>query len=165
MLLNVAPGISELQNAGEKLREIYRQNGAKGFLKGINLSILLSFSGVLQMYVYEGSKLIYDKMGIPQSKFEEKNFICGSISKLTSVIVTYPITTVRTRIQQNQYIKDRMEAKYRSSSQIVLQLTREEGLRGFYKGLAANMMKGIPQRGIYFYFYELFKGSLIKQTS
>lgn len=30
-------------------------------------------------------------------------------------------------------------------------------MRGFYKGLGANILKGIPQKGIYFYFYELIK--------
>jgi hypothetical protein len=30
-------------------------------------------------------------------------------------------------------------------------------MKGFYKGLWANIIKGIPQKGIYFYFYELIK--------
>lgn len=36
------------------------QNGNKGFLKGLELSLLLSFSGVIQMYIYEGSKRLYE---------------------------------------------------------------------------------------------------------
>lgn len=58
-----------MQNAGDKMLEIYRQNGMRGFLKGINLSLLLSFSGVLQMYIYEGSKLVYQTLNIPQTRF------------------------------------------------------------------------------------------------
>ena len=34
---------------------------------------------------------------------------------------------------------------------------KHEGIGGFYKGLFVNMVKGIPQKGIYFYFYELIK--------
>ena len=34
---------------------------------------------------------------------------------------------------------------------------KHEGIHGFYKGLLVNMVKGIPQKGIYFYFYELIK--------
>lgn len=41
--------------------------GPKGFLRGLELSLILSFSGVIQMYVYEGSKLLYEKMQIPES--------------------------------------------------------------------------------------------------
>lgn len=30
-------------------------------------------------------------------------------------------------------------------------------MRGFYKGLASNIIKGVPQKGLYFYSYELIK--------
>lgn len=39
-------------------------------------------------------------------------------------------------------------------------MVKEEGVLGFYKGMVANLMKGIPQRALYFYFYELFKRAL-----
>lgn len=161
MLLNIKPNIGEMENAFEKGLEIYRQSGLKGFLKGIQLSLLLSFSGVIQMYIYEGSKILYEKLKIPQTSFDEKNFICGSISKLVSVMITYPITTVRTRIQQDQYFNDKTKAKYAGIIDITRRLMSEEGIRGFYKGIVANMAKGIPQRGIYFYCYESLKKVLI----
>ena len=65
MLLNTETGLSERQHAIQKTKEIYRQLGMKGFLKGLSLSLLLSFSGVLQMYIYEGSKLAYEALEIP----------------------------------------------------------------------------------------------------
>lgn len=76
----------------------------KGFLKGLSVSLVLSMSGVLQMYVYEGSKMLYERFEVPETCFWEKAFVCGSLSKLTSVLITYPFTTIRTRIQQNQYV-------------------------------------------------------------
>ena len=157
MLLNIKPNVGEFENAIEKIKEIYKQNGMKGFSKGIQLSLLLSLSGMLQMYVYEGSKLIYDKLHIPQTQFGEKSFICGSISKLISVLITYPVTTVRTRIQQNQFFNERSTAKYQGIRDVTQSLLCNEGYKGFYKGLVPNMMKGIFQRGIYFYCYESFK--------
>ena len=78
--------------------------GWKGYATGLNLSLLLSGTGVLQMYSYEGAKRIYDSMGIPQTSLSERNFFCGALSKFASVIISYPITTVRTRAQQNQYV-------------------------------------------------------------
>jgi hypothetical protein len=56
------------------------------------------------MCTYEGAKILYEKLNIPESQLEEKHFICGSISKLTSVLLSYPITTLRTRLQQNQFV-------------------------------------------------------------
>ena len=137
----------------------------KGFLKGLSLSLILSSSGVLQMYIYEGSKIIYDQLSIPEMAFTEKSFICGSFSKFFAVMLTYPFTTVRTRIQQNQHISDFQTAKYVNVNDVVGKIIRGEGALGFYKGILPNMMKGIPQRGIYFYFYELFKSKFIDNSS
>lgn len=39
----------------------------------------------------------------------------------------------------------------------MVKLVKEEGVRGFYKGFYANLIKGFLQRGIYFYCYELMK--------
>ena len=85
------------------------------------------------MYVYEGSKLVYDQLQIPQTKMAEKNFICGSISKLISVLITYPITTIRTRIQQNQFINEHSNEKYRGLKDITLKLMYDEGIKGFIR--------------------------------
>ena len=74
-----------------------------------------------------------------------------------AVLITYPLTTVRTRIQQNQYFNNRSEAKYHSLTDITVRLVKDEGVKGFYKGIVPNLLKGIPQRGIYFYCYELLK--------
>jgi solute carrier family 25 folate transporter 32 len=115
MLLEVHRGISEFQNFLQKTKEIYIQNGIRGFGKGLMLSLILSLSGVIQMYIYEASKVFYDYASLPQTILEEKNFICGSISKAWGVLMTYPITTVRTRIQQNQYFNNRNDAKYHNA--------------------------------------------------
>jgi hypothetical protein len=75
-------------------------------LRGLELSLILSFSGVIQMYVYEGSKILYEKMQIPETPISEKHFICGSLSKVFSALLSYPITTLRTRIQQSQFVSN-----------------------------------------------------------
>lgn len=48
-----------------QVREVYNQCGLKGALRGLELSLVLSFAGVIQMYVYEGSKLLYDRLRLP----------------------------------------------------------------------------------------------------
>ena len=67
--------------------------------------------------------------------------------------MTYPITTIRTRFQQNQLFKDKKKEKYNSISNIFIRCFKDEGVRGFYKGVMINLAKGVPQKGIYFYFY------------
>jgi solute carrier family 25 (mitochondrial folate transporter), member 32 len=160
MLLNTNPRISEYQNLKREVREVYRQCGVKGALRGVELSLLLSFSGVIQMYVYEGSKLLYDRLRLPESRLGEKHFVCGALSKVFSIFLSYPITTLRTRIQQNQFTACSTTQKYKSLRDLAGRTWREEGLRGLYKGMNANLMKGVSQKGIYFYFYEIFKQQL-----
>ncbi len=117
------------------------------------------------MYTYEGAKILYDKLNIPTSPLDEKHFVCGSLSKIFSVLLSYPITTMRTRIQQNQFVGEEGRAKYSGVGELFLRTAKEEGLRGFYKGITANLMRGVCQKGIYFYFYEIFKGMLFPKHS
>lgn len=164
MLLNINPTASEWQNLTRQVREVLAQHGPQGFLKGLQLSLLLSFSGVIQMYVYEGAKLLYSRFDIPETALSEKHFLCGSLSKVFSVLLSYPITTMRTRLQQNQFVSTSRTQKYSGVVDLARRTVREEGLRGFYKGITANLMRGVCQKGIYFYFYEIFKEALFPKT-
>ena len=114
MLLNTTTGINELNNFLFSTKQIYKQSGLMGYSKGLGLSLILSFSGVIQMYTYEVLKMGYEYFQIPTTALLEKNFLCGGGSKIFVVLVSYPITTVRTRIQQNQYVKDEKTKKYSS---------------------------------------------------
>ena len=134
-------------------RQIKRQSGWRGYAIGLNLSLILSFTGIVQMFVYEGTKKIYDYLPIPQSVLSERNFLCGALCKLITVLLSYPITTVRTRAQQNQYVKDEKTKKYSGDMEIIRRTYRDEGLLGFFKGFQINIFRGMLQKGIYFYSY------------
>lgn len=69
MLLNVNPKINEITNFIEKTKEIHQHHRLKGFSKGLTVNLMLAVLGVAQMYVYEGSKILYDLAEIPQSQF------------------------------------------------------------------------------------------------
>lgn len=79
----------------------------------------------MQMYVYEGAKLLYDHFQIPVTPLDEKAFICGSLSKIGSVLLSYPITTMRTRLQQNQFVGDNCQAKYGGVGELFLRTVKE----------------------------------------
>jgi hypothetical protein len=116
------------------------------------LNIFLSFGGALRVYTYEGSKLLFEKF-ISKHAEGVKYFICGGVSKLITTMLSYPFSTVRTRIQQNQYFDGRSDAKYKNLGDIARKLLREEGFFGFYKGLLPNLIRAIPTRSVYFYSY------------
>lgn len=72
---------------------------------------------------------------------------------------------MRTRIQQNQFVGECVSQKYNGVGELFLRTAREEGIRGFYKGISANLMRGVCQKGIYFYFYEIMKDILFQKRS
>lgn len=67
MLLNVDPNTKEITNFISKTKEIYHHHKLVGFTKGLSVNLMLAVLGVAQMYVYEGSKILYDLAKIPQS--------------------------------------------------------------------------------------------------
>lgn len=87
----------------------------------------------------------------------EVSFLAGGLSKLISAVVSYPLTTVRTRIQQNLFFEDEQTPKYRNVLDVFVKIWKEEGPLGYFKGLLPNLLKGVLQRGTYFYSYELMK--------
>lgn len=58
MLLNTDK-INEKDNFKHNASKLYQEYGLKGYFRGAMLSLLLSMNGFIQMYVYEGCKLIF----------------------------------------------------------------------------------------------------------
>lgn len=153
MLLNTDSKVNQFTNFISKTKEIYHHHRLIGFTKGLSVNLVLAVLGVAQMYVYEGSKVVYNLLEIPQSKYLQKNFIAGALSKIISGAIMYPLTTVRTRIQQNQYVNNSSQQKYKGVMDVTMRTWKEQGIKGFYKGVISNIIKGVPQRGLYFYSY------------
>jgi len=88
---------------------------------------------------------LYDQLKIPQTALMERNFLCGGIAKVANVFIIYPLTTLRTRIIQNQFVKaNPNQQKYNNVLEIIVKTFKKEGIQGFYKGMTANLMRGIP---------------------
>ncbi len=50
-------------------------------------------------------------------------------------------------------LRTKRQKKYQGNIEIILKTYKDEGFLGFYKGFNANLVKGIIQKGMYFYFY------------
>lgn len=44
--------VNEKENFMQNARQLYKEYGAKGFSRGLGLSLLLSMGGLIQMYTY-----------------------------------------------------------------------------------------------------------------
>jgi len=138
--------------------KIYKNEGVKGLYRGFLPGIFGVSHGAVQFMMYEQMKIYYNHQRHlkPASKLGTSEYLAfAAISKITATVVTYPYQVVRARIQ-NQH------STYSSIWNCIEVTWRYERLRGFYKGLNANLVKVVPATMITFVTYETLITWLIK---
>jgi solute carrier family 25 phosphate transporter 23/24/25/41 len=78
------------------------------------------------------------------------NLLLGGVAGTVAASTCYPLDTIRRRMQ----MKGRM---YSSQADAFATIWRQEGMRGFYRGWAANTLKVVPQNAIRLVSYEAIK--------
>lgn len=77
-------------------QQILANEGIAGFFKGITMSIVLTSNPVIQYTCFE-----YLKKRFPNKSFAAL-FVYGGLAKFIATLLTYPIQTLRTRLQLNE---------------------------------------------------------------
>lgn len=77
--------------------------------------------------------------------------LASSLSKMAASLATYPHEVIRTRLQ-NQTKKP---YKYQGIVHAIKVISKEEGIRGFYKGLSTNLVRTVPSSAMTILTYEL----------
>ncbi|KAL8841537.1 MAG: hypothetical protein Q9176_003158 [Flavoplaca citrina] len=128
--------------------------GVQGFYRGLLPSLFGVSHGALQFMAYEQFK----RYRASQLEGESKRlstvdylWLSGA-SKAFAGSVTYPYQVVRSRLQM-------YEAKqiYRGARDAMSLIWKQEGIRGFYKGLGPNLVRVLPSTWITFLVYERTK--------
>ena len=100
---------------------------------------------------------------------------CGAISGLFAQTLTYPLEVTRRRMQTlglvgtdtafgNLEVQEKVCSKPPSLVGTMRNLYHEQGIKGFYKGVSMNWMKGPVAFSISFTAYDTVKGFLIKES-
>lgn len=105
--------------------------------------------------------MAYEKLKIYRSRSEPGGprklgsfdflFLSG-ISKIFAGGVTYPYQVVRARLQMYD-----AQATYKGARDVVVQVWKQEGWGGFYKGLGPNLLRVMPSTWVTFLVYEKTK--------
>ncbi|KAL7613640.1 folate transporter 1, chloroplastic [Lactuca sativa] len=100
----------------------------------------------------------------PESLTTVDYAVLGASSKLAASLATYPFQVIRSRLQQRPM---NGVPRYMDSWHAVKETARLEGVRGFYRGITANLLKNLPAASITFIVYEnvLHLLKLAKTTS
>ncbi|KAI1457423.1 mitochondrial thiamine pyrophosphate carrier 1 [Annulohypoxylon moriforme] len=107
------------------LHRIFSKNGGKDGIKG---------------------KSVGRQSGLPKSV---ESFISGASAGATATAATYPLDLLRTRFAAQG--NDRVYASLRRA---IADINRDEGIRGFFRGLSPALAQIVPFMGLFFAVYE-----------
>jgi len=150
------------------MREIAKSEGISGFYKGFGIACL----GIVPYLTL--SLATYDllKPEIFNSDINEAESLLtliisclgvGTVAGMSAQILTYPLDTVRRRMQLNG--GHGLEKAYKNSFDCIKKITITEGFRGFYRGIIPNLVKIPPAAAIQFSMYDLFKHQVLESHS
>ena len=142
------------------LRDIYREESSRGLFKGLGPTLVgVVPARAINFATYgNGKRFIADKF----NDGRENSWIHLSAAALAGIVTgsaTNPIWVVKTRLQLVQGDKKLLGGSWNCVKKIM----REEGIRGFYKGLAASYL-GVTETTIQWVLYERSKKLFDGQT-
>jgi len=133
------------------IRKIAREEGVRGFYKGLSASYLGVTEGTIQWVLYERLKrLSASTQGEGGSEWVGMLTSAGT-AKCVATLITYPHEVIRTRLRQ-PLVDGKM--KYTGLVQTLRLLLAEEGARSLYGGLSAHLMRVVPNAAVMFWVYE-----------
>ncbi|XP_024973346.1 calcium-binding mitochondrial carrier protein SCaMC-1-like [Cynara cardunculus var. scolymus] len=149
----------KVPSLGKLSKDIWVHEGPRAFYKGIIPSLLgiIPYAGI-DLAVYETLKemsktyIFLDSEPGPLAQLG-----CGTVSGALGATCVYPLQVVRTRMQAN---RPGRAGAYNGMSDVFMKTYKNEGARGFYKGLFPNLLKVVPAASITYMVYEAMKKTL-----
>ncbi|KAG8446131.1 hypothetical protein GDO86_013846 [Hymenochirus boettgeri] len=151
------------RNLRHAIVTMFKTEGPLTFYRGLNPTLLAVFPYAgLQFSSYN---LLKQAWGLvfphEQSKKESfRNLLCGSGAGVISKTVTYPFDLFKKRLQVGGFEQARAAfgevRTYRGLADCASQVWKEEGIRGFFKGLSPSLLKAATSTGLTFFTYEMF---------
>ncbi|CAI2374329.1 unnamed protein product [Moneuplotes crassus] len=153
--------------------DMWSKEGPTSFYRGFPAACLLSIYGVIQMTCYENLNKLFGYKESEKSYKKISPFFIGGISKCLASTLLHPLTLVKTRQQKQRFsTKEAQRIIDKNLSEEVTKaaknadvyyvtihdsaksIFRNEGMRGFYKGLSPNLIRIFPSSGVFFMIYE-----------
>jgi solute carrier family 25 folate transporter 32 len=154
------------------LRLVAKEEGIRGLYKGLAPPLLGVVHVGVQFPLYEHFKFYFATRGNKTTKdlTLTELILASSGSKVIASMAAYPHEVIRARLQYHHL--DKMSSlnhlnhmRYRTMTSTIVSTYHEEGLRGFYRGMATNLLRVTPACAITFTTYELISKTLIRWSS
>lgn len=133
------------------LRAIAKQEGFTALWKGnIPAELMYVCYGGMQFVAYRGFTQLQQAMPVRLPNSAE-SFVSGACSGAIATTITYPLDLLRTR-----FAAQGTERIYASLFSAIRTISKDEGSRGYFRGLSAAVGSIVPYMGLFFTSYEFF---------
>jgi hypothetical protein len=138
------------------IKRLYYEEGIKGFYRGvIPTAIKTPLSTSIYFGILEKNKILLSK-SFKQSH-NISNLAASGIAITVQCIVTNPMVLIITRYEVIGF------KSYNSTLHAFGQIKKNEGFKGYFKGLKPSLMKEVPTGAMFYSLYEIFKSLLCKK--
>ncbi|XP_042360766.1 mitochondrial thiamine pyrophosphate carrier [Plectropomus leopardus] len=154
------------RNLRHAVSTMCRSEGALTFYRGLSPTLMAVFPYAgLQFFFYN----VFKKLLAPPPKAGNSggylgSLVCGSGAGMISKTITYPFDLFKKRLQVGGFEAARVHfgqvRSYRGLVDCVVQISKEEGVRGFFKGLSPSLVKSALSTGFTFFWYEVFLNAM-----
>ncbi|XXG93899.1 mitochondrial thiamine pyrophosphate transporter [Hypoxylon texense] len=133
------------------LRHIVRHEGVTALWKGnVPAEMMYVAYASIQFTTYRSvTQLLHRAAGEDRLPHAAESFVSGAAAGATATASTYPLDLLRTRFAAQG--NDRV---YASLWRAVRDIRRDEGARGFFRGLTPALALIVPSMGLFFAVYE-----------
>ena len=152
ILMQVQSANIRRKTASEICREIYRVEGPSAFWRGNWASCLHRFpySGITFLVQDVSSRMLSESVSFPNSAVD---FTSGAIAGGVAACLTYPLDVVRLRLSTQTGPRP----QFCGICDAVNRIAREQGTRGFYRGLFPTLVHVVPSFAINFQVFGSLK--------